>query len=351
MLGAARASQYAGWWGSDPKFVSTTATAMNYAGQYLDAVSVTPNLWSSPLSGKSFDNTGVANGSRGTQVVTFKYAAQSNFVWQTDAFRTAYQSIDYNSPNPSAVLSLSTWFYEYQSTTQDWNIRLGRTVTGQYLSVFGTFSGYEWFTLPGNLTWDSLADRWMTLIVSYSDTAADFVNWTGATPPSPTYWYLRITLQDARTGELISTTDVRYLQFQNHNTNWADYTWSWANGSSGSSTTANVRMANLAGPSVVNFDKTDMLAAAWWGSAGAVIDPLATVNGVQLRQYFVGQCFPETVNSVRAWGNFTPFDLTTDVSDSYLTKALPGRMSQSSLTALQQSTATLVTPNTDASIP
>jgi hypothetical protein len=70
-----------------------------------------------------------------------------------------------------------------------------------------------------------------------------------------------------------------------------------------------------------------------------------------LRLYFVGQCFPETVNSVRAWGNFTPFDLTTVDATSLLTQVLPGRMSQTNKYAYATTTASLTTPVTDASIP
>ena len=348
MLGLGRASQYAGWWGGEPRFASTSSTAMTYRGQYLDAVSLTPNAWSMPPATRSFDNTSLVSGARGTQAISFKYAAQSNFTWRTDDFRTQYQSINYDSPD-TGLLNLTDWTYFRETDGNNWTIRLARTVTGNYLSVFSSFGAYDFFTLSGNLTWDSRAGQYLTLVISYSSVQTDFVNWTGVT--GGTNWYQRIVLQDASTGQLLSTTDVRYDPFQTPDTDWADYTWSWDNANSGSPTTANTFIPLLNGSSGVNFAQTDMLAAAWWGCQGAVVDPLAVVDGVQLRQYFVGQCFPETVNGVRAWGNFTPFDLTTVDDQSLLTQVLPGRMAQTNKYAYATVTATLITPVTDSQIP
>lgn len=348
MLGAARASQYAGWWGGPPKVSITSVTEMTYAGQYLDAVSMTPNAWLKPDDTRTFDNTGLANGAKGTQVVTFKYAAASNFTWLTDSFRNSNQFIKFG-PSDFDQSSLALWSYEYQSSIENWTIVPGRTVTGNYLSIYSTYSGYEYFTLTGNLPWDDYADRWMTLIVSYSSSSGDFVNWTGTTGGAN--WYQRIVLQDATTGELISVTDSRYNPFQNSNTNWANYTWSFNTGPSGSGTTANTAFSSLINVSGVNFDQTDLLTAAWWACQGTVVDPMDTVDNVPLRNYFVGQCFPETVNGSRAWFNFTPFAIVTSGSDSLLPLALPGRATQTNNYAFKQTTSNLTTPATDASIP
>ena len=345
MLGAARASQYAGWWGGPPKFVSTSQTTVACSGKYLDAVSITPNGWGMPGNTRSFDNTGVVSGAKGTQVITFKYQAQSNFTWTTDTFRTNYQYID----TGSGANLLTIWNYFYQNTVETWDSMLARTVTGNYLSIKASFGSYEYFTLTGNLPWDDYANRWLTAIISYSDSQTDFSDWTGTT--GGTNWYQRIVLQDAVTGQLISTTDSRYSAFNNPITTWANYTWSWDNVNSGSGTTANTAFASLVGPSGVTYDQTDMLVAAWWGCQGTMVDPLATVDSVQLRQYFVGQCFPETVNGSRAWFNFTPFAIVVDNNDSLLPLALAARSSQSNNYAYKQITSSLTTPATDTSIP
>lgn len=348
MLGAARASQYAGWWGGPPKFLSTSEVDMTYQGQFTGTISLTTNGYGDPDDTRTFDNTGIANGARGTQVITFKYQAQSNFTWATDAFRPSYELIKYDS-GAGQILNASDWTYEYQSSQDFWNIVLARTVTGNYLSVLATYKGYDFFTLSGNLAWDTYADRWMTLIASYSSDVTDFANWTGVTGGSN--YYLRLVLQDATTGELISATDARYNAFQSSDINWANYTWSWDSGSSGSSTTANTNMPTLAGNSGSLITQTDMLGAAIWCCQGAVVDPLATVDSVVLRNYFVGSCFPETVNGARAWFNATPFAVTTSGSDTLVTKALPARAAQTNNYAYKNLTSNLATPVSDTSIP
>jgi hypothetical protein len=346
MLGLSRASQYAGWWGGTPKFVSNSVIGVDSRSRYLDSFSLTPNAYTVPPATRSFDNTSLVNGAKGTQVVTFKYQAQSNYTWGTDSAASGYELIK-NGSGSFAFFQPCNYAFSYQSTSNEWDMAPARTTTGNFLAWRSSYNAYNYFTLTGNLPWDTYADRWMTMIVSYSDTASDFANWTGTT--GGTNYYQRMILQDAETGQLLSQTDSRYSAFQGFPTNWSTYTWSWDSGSPGSSTEARTQMNFFDAGG--QFDQTDFLTTAGWMCQGTVIDPLATVNGVQLSQYFVGQCFPETVNSVRAWFNWTIFGSTTSGSDTIISKALTSRASQTNNYLIDSVTATLTTPITDTSIP
>jgi hypothetical protein len=344
MLGAARASEYAGWWTGTPSFFSSSLAAVDAQSTYLDTISITPNVWSLPPDTRTFDNAGLANGAKGTIVSTFKWQAMSNYTWVTDSFRS-FQHIE-NDSFAGAAFTTAQYYFLYPASSNGFVIKPARALTTNYISFQIAYNGYDFTTLTGNLSWDTYADRWLTLIVSYSSSAGDFANWTGTT--GGTNYYQRSVLQDARTGELINQTDFRYTGFQGYDTNWANHTWSWNNSTPGSGEAYCV--PNTSGANGY-FDQTDWLTAAGWMCQGAVIDPMATVNDVQLRQYFVGQCFPETVNGARAWFNHTYFDTVVSGSNTALTRMLDSRATQTDDYFGQQTTANLTSPATDASIP
>jgi hypothetical protein len=347
MLGLGRASQYAGWWTGKPSFLSRSQVTGNQQTTWANAVSITPNSWAVPPDTRSFDNTSLTSGAKGTQVLTFKYQAQSNFTWQALEFRTQFEAIK-NAAGTFDNYGPVITAYRFSTDTGNWPIAPLRTTTGQYLSIFCAYNGYDAVKLTGNIAWDSLADRWLTVIVSYSSTTSDFAGWTGGTLASGNY-ASRVVLLDAQTGERISLTDWTWSAFQEYPTDWANYTWGWDNSTPGSSSDANFSFGT--GSSGGYFDQTDFLTGAHWVCQGQVIDPTAVVDSVPLSNYFVGQYFPETVNGVRAWTNWTPVASTTAGSDQQLTQLLPSRTSQSTDIIARQTTANLTSPYTDASKP
>jgi hypothetical protein len=347
MLGMARASEYAGWWTGKPSFVSRSVVTGNQQTTWANAVSLTPNTWVLAPGTRSFDNTSLTSGAKGTQVLTFKYQAQSNFTWGAVEFRTQFEGIKNGAGTFNNYTPVST-AYLFSTSTGNWPIAIQRTTTGQYLSVFGAYNGYDGVRLSGNITWDSMADRWLTVIVSYSSTTADFAGWTGGTLASG-FYASRIVLQDAQTGELLSQTDWSWQAFQGYPTDWANYTWSWDNITPGSSSNANFDF--VTGNSGGYFDQTDFLVGAYWITQGQTIDPTASSDGVASRSYFVGQYFPNSVNGVRAWTNWTPVASTTSGSNQDLTQLLPGRTSQTTDIIARQTTTNLTSPYTDASKP
>ena len=348
MLGLGRASQYAGWWSGKPSFLSRSQVTGNQQTTWANAVSLAPNRWSdAPDATTAFSNTGITSGAKGTSVVTFKYQAASNFTWDTNAFKTGFQNIKPDSFFQSYYNFLTSQFQIKSGGSVEagnWTIGPARTVTGNYLSIFSSFGGYDFVKLNGDLAWDSLADRWLTVICSYSSSSADFAGWTGGTVPSGRY-ASRIVLLDAQTGQQLSVTDWFYQAFQVYDTDWADYTWSWsevnpaANGDgSFNTTTTAIELGYL--------DQSDILQGAYWMCQGQVIDPTAVVSSVPLSNYFVGQYFPETVNGVRAWSNWTPVATSTSGSNTLLTKQLGGRASNTNSVIFKATTSSLRTPIT-----
>lgn len=344
-IGAGRASEYAGWWTGKPSFLSRSLVSGAQDNTWPNAISITPNQWNTPTSGAAFSNTSVTSGAKGTTALTFKYQAASNFTWTTNAYRTTYQNIK-NNVSDSAYYDFVTNYYCLDGVgfSQSWAIGPARTVSGGYLSLFTSFNGYDFTKLTGNITWDSLADRWLTAIISYSSSTSDFAGWAGGALISGNY-ASRILLQDAHTGEQLSVTDWQYSAFQGYSTNWADYTWSWSSSIAVGSYYYDFGIPNG------YFDQTDILLGASWHTQGQLIDPTATASSVKLSNYFVGNYFTETVNGVRAWSNWTPVATSAPGSTTYLTRALPARVSSTSNYMGQRTTTNLTSPYTDTSRP
>ena len=348
MLGVALTAQRAGWALTEPNFISTSAVSTSWAAGWPDYISLTSQPWGSPVGGdnltSTFDNSGITSGNKYIQVATIRLQAASNYTFQNDAFRS-YQTINTGSGTVYGPFAMNI----SNGTTTIFNRGVpGKSITGNFFSWLIGWGTYEFIETA--VTWDSLADRWITVIWAVSDSSTDFANYSASTPSgTATLIYNRLTVTDAGTGALIATNDFTARQFNTVFTDFANYTWAWRTNISSPATAfaAAVGTCNIAGAG-----DTNLLMAAGWAAAGDTIDPLGTdANGLQWREYFVGQNFPETVDGVRAWCNFTIESDTVDGSNLDVARMLPGRASTTDDLLFTVATASLDTPYTSTDRP
>jgi hypothetical protein len=324
MLGLARAAQYAGWGQIAPSFQSVTQSSMITGSSWVGLTSVQPNNWNSPnlneLAGVALDQTGIVSGNRATHVMTFRMKTASNFDFQSDGFTTG---IEFLQPD-EGVTQYSPFFVYINDSVRQFqgvvNPKLARhTASGDFVLMvdWGSYGSIRF----NGITWDSLADRWITVMASVSATQSDFVNHN----PPETFGglYGRMTLVDAETEQLITTRDFRTNQFGDLITDAADREWRYRS-SSGDDATAWL-LSQIRGGTRLETD--DILVAAGWASVNQMIDPGATVSGIPAWRWFVGQRFPETVSGVRAWVNFSSNSTSVESGVVSLTQFEPGRVS------------------------
>ena len=350
MLGIALNAQRAGWAIGDPVFISSSPVSVTAYNGWSGFVSFTTNGLSSPQGGdnlsSSFNNTGTVSSNKALFVQTVKWADQSNFTWQTDGFRTNYQTIDPISGGGSTNLSFINPTLDNKTTTQQMGLVPGRTVTGNRVSFLIQSGSYEYVDM--GVTWDSLADTWLTIVHASSNASTDFANYTGSLSAFVDY-YTRTTISDARTGALLAQKDLSVFQFNTVFTNYASLTFDYRTDASGAGT-AYFYQTN-AGGDLVN-GSTYMLYGAGWFAAGQTLDPLATdANGTPWRQYWLGQNFPKTVNGIDAWANWSAKDVVTNGLDQDYTIMLAGRVSTASNSFSKIPTLNLTSPYKNASRP
>ena len=329
MLGLARAAQYAGWGQIAPSFASQSTTRVQAYSAWADGASVPTNLWTSPNGADItpvFDATGVTAGNRAVYAATYRLKTAGNYTFLTDAVDSNY---NYLAPFGTGTFTQYTPFFVYinDATMTDRaviNPKLGRHGASGDLAFLVDWGSYNWVRVTG-VPWDSIADRFISVVFAVSQTQSDFANYSNSDFGNT---YGRMTIADATTGELIFTRDFRTNQFLSVITDWPDRTIRYRN-ISGDSATAWFYSQIRTG---TDLSGDDVLTAAGWAAPGAVLDPTADYLGQPVWRSFVGQQFPETVAGVRAWVNFTATAATTNPDDSDLVdlfEMAPGRVTTS----------------------
>jgi len=228
MLGLGRASEYAGWWsGGDPQVTIRVATAATGQMSYPDTVSLwSDNSWGSPSSNNltaTVDNSGIVSGNKVTTAYTCRLGAESSYTWTQDPFRTTF---DYLAPYNSGTSYDPIFAYLDQGSgsTPTGNPKIARRRSDNRVSFLIEFGGYDYIPLSANVTWSTLEDQWITVIYSSSDNSADFANFNPISGFTTGSQYGSLSMVYTQTGELISSVDYRFNQFNSFPTDWADQT-------------------------------------------------------------------------------------------------------------------------------
>lgn len=286
MLGLARASEYAGWWNSSPRWsatglfdiVQTNKVSPRY---YADFTGMTEAMTSGQVAiadissgSTAIDMTSVPNfGRRQVHALTFKVGTNwlaTPGASYTPAFRDYHQFFQ----NGTQINQYS-YCAEYNSEI-----------------IFGvTFDQFTGISLSTS-AFAPYRNRWLGLICATSETTASFSNWTGT--GSNTYNNCaRIYLVDIEAKTVIATVD----KYAYADKTLIDLTQSWSATNAGSPTYYDQRIATIGNNTtdIASNGRDEFEHLSSWMSIGETLDP--AVYWSQL----IGEAPADTVGGVRAW--------------------------------------------------
>jgi hypothetical protein len=204
MLGAARASQYAGWWSAGDISATanlTSVSSLSYARKITPTYSYLLQI-----------------NSNGDPVGVITSAFDDNQYIDLTGL-TGFTG--YNALNVTAVQHFYLpWSGKTDARTNGqmrWDIKQSGTVRSNILAVsqnggsgkldvsVETGSGSVILGTPDSYT--AYNDRWLTVVFSASNTASNFSNWSSSSGTGP--WYARVALYDTQAGTLIGKQDQR----------------------------------------------------------------------------------------------------------------------------------------------
>lgn len=295
-VGAARASEYAGWWNtglvppyalSDVTF--TTATNQPFLGvsprYYADFSSQTGGesrsvyLGSTPTS-SNFDMTGITTEpKRFVRSITFKpgsnwLSGASGFL-NGNAFRATFNN---NGTN-----------YEYRFL-MNYNNALQLTPSDSFDGMIVTTAV------------SGLRNQWLAWIAAYSDSSSTFANWS-ATGTDTYGWYQRQMLVNITTGTIVTQKDA----YATSAAYAYDLTQTW----SGGGTSYYYQEEIGTNTNWTTDEWRDMDLASIWSTVGNTFDPASNW------QYIVGDATPSTFNGQLAWTNTIFKGAGTALTDAF----------------------------------
>ena len=266
MLGAARASEYAGWWsGSNPSVTFTTTSDLAYTNFQTPSFSILTGVGGSPAGGWDIVGTGNYN--------LTGYTALTNYnVQRSTQLFTCY--IEWpTSGIPSSAFVGYTLANELEDNGSPlyYNPTLGLTNSNTQLKIgLGVPGGGQDLTLSGGYA--QYMNRWLTFVWSSSETQSSYTNWSLASGGGSSGAYCRTAVFDTELGTLIDKRDFRN-------------TWSYpALGSFPTTTPANnsgsYGLASNGFGSGPDSGGTyyNVRFSNWWLSIGTMFDPLTTTN-------------------------------------------------------------------------
>lgn len=194
MLGAARASQYAGWWNTGLKSVSFTgAGAISNLLAYDPAYSVgfdnSITALSIPDVGYrgSYDLTGLTGF---TGYNTNKHVTVAHLYFPSANFPSGLSNNDYGN--------LLTQNLNYPTTNYQFNLDLAIS-NGAF-----RISGWGPTQVSTPTAYTNWTDMWITVVVSISNSTSDFTSWAATGTATR---YVRVALFNTFTGALIAKQD------------------------------------------------------------------------------------------------------------------------------------------------
>jgi hypothetical protein len=277
---------------------------------------------------------------------TFRFLPEENFTFTEDQFISGFEYLQ----TESSGFTQYSPFFAYVNDDDDQfipvlNPKLARHVASGDMAFLLDWGTFGYVRLEG-VSWDDLANRWITVLAAASTTQSDFANHAGGAFGD---LYTRLTVTDARTGELIASVDSLLNQFNPIISDAADRTWRYRNTSGDNATAWLLTQIRPGEPEF--FDENAVLVAAGWAAVNEMIDPLGNIDGRPAYQWFVGQNFPETVGGVRAWINFSAREVTEDSGDVSVFEVRPGRVSTQNNRWAVTDDEFLVTPYTSTDKP
>lgn len=261
MLGAARASQYAGWWSNRPPAVTFEAAGeLSYENRQTPSYSLSVGVGGDPAGSLDINTNGNYNltdysTNTGFNNERFTLVATIRTEWPTAGI-------------PSEDFVGWGWYNEFSDngTQRFLNPQVKLNPGNTQLQIEAPVNTVT-FAVPGSYA--DYMDRWLTVVWCSSETSSSYTNWV---PPAfGSGSYMRMVMFDTVTGELLFKQDFRTswvtASIENFpattpaNATGNDYGLS--SGSNGSGTDPdfyNTRVSNM------------------WASFGTMFDPLTTTD-------------------------------------------------------------------------
>ena len=269
MLGLGRASQYAGWWSGGPAVVTmNTVSTLDYAVEQTPSFSWlnTPSTSTTPVQGYPGKEAGFAPGNISVSDVPSLTGYNNNNWTQVITFAISYPTSGL-SPNDGYKYDQK---FEGSGGNFTGNFAWVLSNTGNRLQI--NWPGTNSITLPATNYYD-YNDRWLTLVVSFSNTTSSFSNWTGT--GTGTYYY-RMLVVDTETGEKIAQADAP--QSSRPFGMPADFS-TWISAASGNiSTVRGSSYSYSIGFASGGFPNDNLRLAGYWVSFGTMFDPLTVTD-------------------------------------------------------------------------
>jgi hypothetical protein len=265
MLGAARASEYAGWWNTGLQSVAFTSTSTLGTEIYQ-----TPTYsWLMNNTDRSIDgvSTGTIDLTGLTSLTGFnnlRSAKITNLYFPS----TEWNSAAANNIRVVQGIDLNNGGTQYPNQFQVSLDTAGAIKQFRFAALFLSFNGAGGATLPGTHT--QYTDTWLTVVAVTAETSSAFTSWAGGTQGSNTQ-ATRLAVYNSATGALIVKSDAW------RNSTTASPTWPTL------STITNPLPMESGANWYANFQsyaETGYLTriAGSWTALGTMFDPLSETN-------------------------------------------------------------------------
>lgn len=335
MIGLARTAQLAGWSLTGFSFRSTDGFTSDVDFFVPPSSSIlATNDWRGPdpygfndinnpetYPDYTFDNTGLTSAYAYAMASIFKVPKSSEIVFDNDGFGFNYVASP-ESTNQFAFWQPVNFELNYDPSLDPTPIKTHlSTKIGEQNGFFSIF-----FDLGGSVpietdvSWDDIADRWISMIVTYTkDPDNDYDSFTN-TDFGPVA--IKIVIVDFYTGEIIENVERRADPFSDVFTNdYSNFTFKYVQDnvarqiydSQNFNASVGLHIEDLSNNSNVNAE--DFKVAAHWACAGETFDPFGTTNGVENYKYFTSTKIPEFVGGARAWVNMNIKETTSGSGD------------------------------------
>ena len=334
MIGLARTAQLAGWALTGFKFRSENEFDTQFG--YVRPTSLSlpaANGWVGPNNDGSnywqnftFDNTNIGDGYYSAVATTCRFPRAENVNF-TEEFGDYYVNqltepdVTYYAP-AYTIVEYDPNLGEDRPQILTLHTKLGASDDSNdpFFTFNPDFGGFDW--IETNTRWNTLADRWITILMCIGEQKTDFAGWDGF---EEDFWfetnYGRLAFIDTYSGELIDTFDFAYEPFiTDFRSTFSDFTFKYIRGSQASGEdlytsegfdgALDIQIRDLSQNQNIE-NPGEFKTAAHWAAAGNSFDPLANFNGVPIWKYFIGPYFPGEVAGVKAWSNIVVTDEDT----------------------------------------
>ena len=205
MLGAARASEYAGWWSQGNINATanlTSVSSLNYARK------ITPT-YSYRMEINSAESPIGYNTSQFNDKTYIDITGLTGFTGYNALNSTAVQHfyLPWSGKTGASTNGQLRWSIKQSGTVRNVIINTSQNGGSEKLSVNADYASGGSVNFDTTDSFTNYNDRWLTMVFSTSNTASNYTSWSN--PAGSGNVYARVALYDTQAGTLIGKQDAR----------------------------------------------------------------------------------------------------------------------------------------------